>query len=571
VIGERTQAYESPREVVFGSDGTVPETRVGTTRSAAAATSHSEEKTDTEPEMMPPAGEMMPPLAPKETHLQTQTHILNKVVNKTIAPTPAVTLQPTTAPTARPTLLPTMRPTGSPTAKPPMRCADCVQQFVHNGGCHLWQQGQDAKKAVPEGCNQPGSPMIRNPVCESQLALACGMHKKPEKLVPALEAMAKCSTAQLAQLQSGENGHLGCAAYGGSCVVNVGIPECHCHKGYGGRACDVGPRPLKNSTLPSEALLAADLIHSALNPGTLDKCEYEHNIVDWKRSPASAVDKVLQLLQAKSLRAHNGPTHIVVLEAPETVGWIDSFQFVKADIGGQEHLVHLGFWRQIEPVLEAMGQRITDRLDGDKRLVVTGYGQAGAVANILALYLKRALELEITLITYGAPRVGDYAFATAVSSELHKVQRIVRSGDPYSVVPTTSCKDYFSCLGGEMPYIYYVHAGQQTTLPSPAGHTSLCAHPTFHQEGVDGGLGHIHKLEHSAQAKQCFEQHSIDGYVQAAAKQTPEGSNYICTEPTFVPLPPPPPPPVKVAKKWNIQKPPSLKDWGVRNAKGVLP
>jgi len=441
---------------------------------------------------------------------------------------------------------------------------------VRNGGCQLWQKGQDAKHAVPEACNKPESPLIKNPVCESKLAVACGMHKKPAEVAPALEAMKTCSSSQLAQLQSGENGHLGCVKPGGSCVVNVGVPECQCQKGYSGRACDVGPPAEKNAALTTQALLGADLIHAAVNAGSLADCEHASDILDWTRSAASQ-DAVLQLVQAKALGAHDVTTHFVVLEAPETVGWIDHFQFVKADIAGQHHLVHLGFWQVVGPMLAVLGKKIADGLDGGNELVVTGYGQAGAVANILALYLQRALKLQVTLITYGAPRTGDYAFATAVATQLHKVQRIVRSGDPYAVVPATSCKDYFRCLGGEMPYIYYVHAGPQTTLHSDSGHPSLCAHPTFHEEGVDGGLGHIHKLEHSADAKQCFGQHSIDGYVQAVARQTPKGSEYACTEPTFVPLQPEPAPPAKVIKKVYLQKPPSLADWGVRGAQGVLP
>jgi hypothetical protein len=305
-----------------------------------------------------------------------------------------------------------------------------------------------------------------------------------------------------------------------------------------------------------------DMIHVARSG--FASCGNRNNIIDWKQAKVVG-NEALSLSQGQALEAHGATEEFVVLDAPETVGWIEHFQFIQAEIGGQTHRVHLGFWNAIGPHLEDLGQGIADKVGDTESLVVAGYGQAGAVANILALHMHLAHNKSVKLITYGAPRVGDYAFSAALDRHLTQVHRIVRAGDPYSVVPTTSCKDYFRCLGGEMPFVYYVHAGLQTTLAGPSKRPSYCAHPTFHHEGVDGGLGHIHKLRHSTHAKKCFGRHEVDGYVHDVAKQVSKGSDWICTKPTFVPLPPTPPPPEPVVKKLYIDKDlPSLKNWGVR-------
>lgn len=491
----------------------------------------------------------------------------------TDAPTPTPTESPTAAPTPEPTAFPTMTPppnTTSPTGAPTEEaasCSNCIARFVQNHGCAMWKGGEDPKGAIPDNCRAANSPLLSNFECESKLASVCGMKKRESDLSPPPPPLPSCSEDELAELRSGESGHLGCVSPGGRCAVNVGAPECQCSVGYSGRACDIGPHGDRNVSVSATLLAGFDLIQQAQG---VEGCPAGQNVHEWEAVPLDgdgAESEGLQLAMGQTTLDGKEVT-FAVLEAAEHADWIKEFQFVMADIAGKHHRVHLGFWKKIGPLLPSVLEKIKAKMGGHESLVVAGYGQAGALANILAMYLKHTLHKKISLLTYGAPRVGDYSFATELATDLTEVRRVMREGDPYSVVPTTSCKDYFRCLGGEMPYVYYVHAGPQTTIPAHG--PSLCSHPTFHDEGVDGGLGHLTKLKEGPHGKQCFGIHDPDQYASSIASQVPKGDDHLCTEPTFEYMPPPPTPPPTTVKKLYIQKPPTLKNWAVNRPDTAL-
>jgi len=483
-------------------------------------------------------------------------------VPPTGAPTPEPTEHPTESPTPYPSPAPTLEPTAKPTEPPappptvpptePATCANCIALFVQNHGCTLWKGGEDPKPAIPESCRAEDSPLLNDFDCEAKLVSVCGMKKREMDLSPPPPPLRTCNAEELAELKSREGGHLGCVSSGGECVVNVGIPQCQCHAGYSGRACDIGPAGDRNVSVSATLLAGFDLIQQSQGA-----CPAGHSVKGLESSQLT--DDLSLALGQTALEGHE--MVFAVLEAPENVDWIKDFQFVHADIAGHQHRVHLGFWNKIGTLLPSIGEKIKSKIGSHEHLVVLGYGQAGSLANILAMYLQHTLSTKkVTLVTYGAPRVGDYHFATKLTETLDEIVRVNRQGDPYTVVPTTSCRDYFRCLGGEMPYVYYVHAGPQTTIPGTG--PSLCSHPTFHDEGIDGGLGHLEKLKKGPHGDECFGIHEPAKYATSIAAQVPKGYFHICTEPTFVYLPPPPPPPPTVIKKLYTQKPPSLKNWG---------
>jgi hypothetical protein len=525
-------------------------------------------------------GEMMPPAIttvelPKQTQpLPEAAHdVVYGDATEQMPPTgPSKPEQPPVRPSSYeiPHTVPTPFPTKPPTSKPsrpkaapkptPITCASCISAFVDNKGCKLWKEGIDPKVAIPKNCRGDKSPLLKHASCEEKLARVCGMSKKSfdDQLEHNMEP---CSADQEKEMLNSESGHLGCTA-GGKCVDNLGYTQCSCKKGFSGRACDMGPVGNSNVSVSNELLLGMNLFTC---PG--------EGIKDWtgfhQLSIASNLAATVQPLHEHHLQFGQGEAdvegrtaHLAVFEAPSLHEyWIEHFQYIEANIAGQPFRVHSGFWSVLEPHLEALSKKVKLSMGSHTDLVVVGFGQGGAVANLFALYAQLSFAKRVTLLTYGAPRVGDSSFAQSMESNLHKVVRVVRPGDPYTTVPTTSCKNFYRCMGGEMPFVYYVHAGKPITLPASQG-THMCDKPLFHDEHVDGGLGHIQKLKKNPELKQCFDIHSFQGYSTVVAQQVPEDSPAGCTKPSFAPLPPPPPTPAPIIKNLYIEHPPTLKNWG---------
>lgn len=73
----------------------------------------------------------------------------------------------------------------------------------------------------------------------------------------------------------------------------------------------------------------------------------------------------------------------------------------------------------------------------NQKIVVCGHSLGGAIALLLAEWIRRdeRLQAEVLLYTYGAPRAGDQAFVEGASALVH--HRIVNHNDPIPSVPTT--------------------------------------------------------------------------------------------------------------------------------------
>jgi len=476
----------------------------------------------------------------------------------------------------------------------PVTCDGCIAKFVANNGCQMWKRGLEPKLRDPPACSTPDSPILTDHSCESKLASICGMSSKKPLIVADPVKLEKCSPADFKKLRSSESGRLGCLNEG-SCSMNMGFPFCKCKPGFSGRACDVSPAGNHNISVSNALLLGVDFFKCP-GQGVEDWSSFEQlsiasNIAD-KSIIRTLHGRHLQFGQGSVTRAGK-KVHLAMFEAPTNhEAWIDHFQVIEAEIGDQTHLVHSGFWHVLEPHMQNLKTKVEQEMGAENDLVVVGFGQGGAIANLFALYLKltlsRGADRRISLITYGAPRVGDYTFASSVTSAMHKVMRVVRPGDPYVAVPTTSCKNYYRCLGGEITFVYYVHAGTAINLPSNSDDMSLCDHPQFHDEHVNGGLGHLSKLRETVQGNKCFKIHSFDGYAKAIAKQVLTNAADVsttdafsgnddaagnpsafglasargCTSSSFKYLPAPPPPPSKIIKKLYITKPPNEADWG---------
>ncbi|HJE30070.1 MAG TPA: lipase family protein, partial [Pseudomonas nitrititolerans] len=70
---------------------------------------------------------------------------------------------------------------------------------------------------------------------------------------------------------------------------------------------------------------------------------------------------------------------------------------------------------------------------GEQTLIICGHSLGGAIALLLAEWLRQEWSENIQLYTYGAPRAGDRAFVQAAQSLTH--HRIVNHDDPIPALP----------------------------------------------------------------------------------------------------------------------------------------
>ena len=103
------------------------------------------------------------------------------------------------------------------------------------------------------------------------------------------------------------------------------------------------------------------------------------------------------------------------------------------EIDGIRGYLHRGFATQAQTIMKDGGFQDFMEKAGSRKLFVTGHSLGGAVATILAAYLKEQGH-DPLLYTYGSPRVGNETFVQAYSSVTH--YRHVYRRDPIPMVPT---------------------------------------------------------------------------------------------------------------------------------------
>lgn len=97
--------------------------------------------------------------------------------------------------------------------------------------------------------------------------------------------------------------------------------------------------------------------------------------------------------------------------------------------------VHRGFYDAFLFVKGKIDQYIVDHGCSNKEFIVTGHSMGGAVATLVAAYLKEKKKSKVMLYTYGSPRVGDRTFAQYFNPGYLWHHRIVNGGDVVTLVP----------------------------------------------------------------------------------------------------------------------------------------
>lgn len=108
----------------------------------------------------------------------------------------------------------------------------------------------------------------------------------------------------------------------------------------------------------------------------------------------------------------------------------DARQVPYAEGDGQ---AHRGFYEAFQATKPFVDRYLTAFYTGEQQLVVCGHSLGGAIALLLAEWLRRKWSSNVQLYTFGAPRAADAAFVKAAQPLTH--HRIVNHNDPVPALP----------------------------------------------------------------------------------------------------------------------------------------
>ena len=119
--------------------------------------------------------------------------------------------------------------------------------------------------------------------------------------------------------------------------------------------------------------------------------------------------------------------------ADRLLDWTQDFEAELVTYRGIPGTVHGGFAAAFESLFLDLEEIICD----DTKVIYCGHSKGGAIANIAAYYDAVSFDATPTVVTFGAPRCGDVAFADAFARLPIKATRYENAGDIVPHVPFT--------------------------------------------------------------------------------------------------------------------------------------
>jgi triacylglycerol lipase len=169
------------------------------------------------------------------------------------------------------------------------------------------------------------------------------------------------------------------------------------------------------------------------------------------------------------------------------------------------YVVHRGFALAFESIKPGIDKFFQQTGSQSSQIHVVGHSLGGAIACLTAEYL-RLLGNNVTLYTFGCPRVGDGSYAAAMDNFLgaQNIHRVYHEADPVSMVPLYPFVPVSnSCLGHKLPwkgmmgsphahfmdnYIATIGDCSWRSLPTVQNHDFFASMETWlEQVGRDGG------------------------------------------------------------------------------------
>ncbi|TNV77269.1 hypothetical protein FGO68_gene2879 [Halteria grandinella] len=159
--------------------------------------------------------------------------------------------------------------------------------------------------------------------------------------------------------------------------------------------------------------------------------------------------------------------------------------------------VHSGFfdaYQGLSDLVIQVSRDIRAQYGATKKFFVTGHSLGGALATLAALDIRRQLGLganEITLYTYGQPRVGDERMADHIMRELPNYIRVTHYDDTVAHVPPFVSG--YKHGGFEVWYKSERHDGYYTECSNYAGlsENGQCSNSLWFKTGVTVHLSYL--------------------------------------------------------------------------------
>ncbi|TMP73559.1 lipase family protein [Pseudoalteromonas sp. S1608] len=168
-------------------------------------------------------------------------------------------------------------------------------------------------------------------------------------------------------------------------------------------------------------------------------------------------------------QSHKGD-HVITIRGTETLADVLTDVTCPTTTGYTDTSVHKGFQTTMASFVDSIDTYITqpEVLNGGGVIHCVGHSLGGALAGLVADYIKHTYGKTVYLYTFGAPRVGKKGFSVHSGSRIDKVFRCVHGADPVPKVPVWP---FCHMETKEPEYVPYraqgIDAGAHSLLDSP--------------------------------------------------------------------------------------------------------
>eukprot|EP00960_Hanusia_phi_P002159 62182-Hanusia_phi.AAC.2 len=202
------------------------------------------------------------------------------------------------------------------------------------------------------------------------------------------------------------------------------------------------------------------------------------------RNLSEILSRAFKGLRKSILHPVHAPLDVIEVSANAILDFLDGIK------------VHAGFWQAYESFAETLQEELMAAISGEERvhILITGHSLGGAFSQLLAMDLRLTLpaDTEVSMYSFGAPRVGNRSWAKLYDALVPCSFRAVLRNDMISAMPSPP---------------FYVHGGREVII-DPKG--NIKCDPSFVEKVFRPSRNSLvdHKLGNYINAlHRCIEAH----------------------------------------------------------------